>query len=287
MPEGLIAICGARSEPRVKRVLLDDAIANDVRDIFRGQKDAFMDGCQPVPFDGNWRCDSDEYMTLPISKPAQVFIDAISCSEPHLPTVDSLHLEQEEIRGLAIAVSGRLLVQKYLSSQTLRPARFVVPGPDGVQFRRLDASALCFDNHLTCVIQDGVIKFKSVKNLSRIIDTTEIVREATNEEVTELADHPLIVTPDLDAFLDSLGQVARRLVHSIQESGILEGMDVPGLQVAARQCGYDLPLSGDGRIAMPSGAKEIKELLQFLNENRFRGAITGQRYVTNSRREVR
>ena len=287
MPEGLIAICGSRSEPCIKRVLVDDAIANDVRQIFRAQEDAFMDGCQPVPFDGNWMCGSDEYMTLPISQPAQVFIDALSCSEPHLPPLNSLRLEQEEIRGLAIAVSGRLLVQQYSSSQTLRPGRTFVPGPDGVHFRRLDASALRFDNHLTCVTQDGVIKFKSVKNLSRIIDTTEIVREATNEEAKALAGHSLIVTPDLDAFLDSLGQVTRRLVHSIHESGVLEGMDVPGLQVAAGRCGYDLPLSGDGRIAMPSGPKEIRELLQFLNENRFRGAITGQRYVTNSRREVR
>ena len=35
---------------------------------------------------------------------------------------------------------------------------------------------------------------------------------------------------------------------------------------------------------MPTTNKEIMDLLQFLNDELFRGALSGQNYVTNSKR---
>ena len=41
-----------------------------------------------------------------------------------------------------------------------------------------------------------------------------------------------------------------------------------------------------GQIVMPIDAKDIKTLLQFLNESRYSGPMSGQDFVTNSQRPV-
>lgn len=288
MHEGLIAVCGNRQDPQLKRILIDDALFDGVGELFQDQEADFRHECEEVPFSGTWKADKDEIMTLPLPPSAHALAAVLlgsAVSETSMDTVSPSNLANEEIRGLAIALGARkVLVQKYYDSQTLRPGRFLIPGVDGVSFGRTDASALTFDRTLACIVEDDLLKFKSLTALGRVIDTTDIFRDATAEEVLHFAQQPLIDTPDPEGFVSATGQVSRRLIHAIQSSGMLASQTIQSLQQAASQIGFTLNVVS-GRIRMPSASKEIKSLLQFLNDDLFRGAISGENYVTNSKRK--
>ena len=285
MPEGLIAVCGDRQQPELKRVLIDDAFFDGVGGLFQDQEADFRLDCEEIPFSGTWRADADEIMTLPLPPSGQVLGALLAdVSESSLDTVSARNFADENIRGLAIAPgSGNVLVQKYYGSQTLRPGRFLIPGVDGVSFRRTDDSALTFDRSLACIVEDGLLKFKSLTALGRVIDTTDIFRDATAEEVLDFAQHPLIDTANPDEFVLSTNQVVRRLIHAIQSSGGLVNQTIQSLQQAASQTSFKLNVV-NGRVRMPSTNNEIKLLLHFLNDDLFKGALSGVNYVTNSKK---
>ncbi len=286
MPEGLIAVCGDRQEPQLKRVLIDDTLLDDITGLFRVQEEAFRDGCHEIPFSGTWKADSDEIMVLPLPPSARMLGQILpTVSESSLGSVEARNIAEEAIRGLAVVPSARkILIQKYYDSQTVRPGRFLIPGPDGLAFRRTDSSALTFDRNLACIVEDGLLKFKSLAALSRVIDTADMFRDATNEEIEAFAQHPLIDTIDPEGFALSLNQVSRKLVHAIQSEAMLADQTIQSLRQSASQTNFPLDVV-NGRIQMPSASTEIKSLLQFLNDDYFTGAISGRSYVSNSKRQ--
>ena len=69
----------------------------------------------------------------------------------------------------------------------------------------------------------------------------------------------------------------------LRDSEILEEFSATEIEERAR--GYDVGLVvRDDRVVFPEDKKEAKKLLQFLNEELFRGAITETLYETNSKR---
>ena len=286
MPEGLIAVCGNRRDPELKRVLIDDELFDEVGDLFLHQEADFRQGCEEIAFSGTWRADADEIMTLPLPPSAEILGRLLpTVSESALTSIAAKNLADAGIRGLAIATqSGKVLVQKYYDSQTLLPGKFLVPGVDGRSFGRTNTAALTFDRGLTCIVEGDLLKFKSLSALARVIDTADIFRDATAAEVKEFAQHPLIDTVDPDGFVLSTNQVTRRLIHAIQSDQMLEGQTIESIQSAASQTGFALHVTG-GRIQMPGSSKTIKELLRFLNDDLFRGAISGHNFVANSKRQ--
>ena len=71
----------------------------------------------------------------------------------------------------------------------------------------------------------------------------------------------------------------------LRDSGLLDRYSARDIRAQAR--GYDIDiLVRNGRIVFPAAKAEAKRLLQFLNEELFRGAITATLYETNSKREA-
>ena len=71
----------------------------------------------------------------------------------------------------------------------------------------------------------------------------------------------------------------------VRDSGILD--QYTGLEIAERSLGHDLLIKiVEDRILFPADRNQAKRLLQFLNEEIFRGAITSTLYETNSKREA-
>ena len=285
MPRGLIAVCGDRREPQLKRMPIGRGLLDDITGLFRDQEEKFREGCHEIPFGGTSRADADEIMTLPLPPTARI-LDQLLRGQPvlALDTINPRNIVNEGLRGLVLVQdTDIMLVQKYYSSQTIRPRTFMVPDVDGVNFRRTDSSALTFDSGLVCIVENDTIKFKSLQALSRVVDTTDISREATAEEIREFIRHPLIDPVDADRFESSLNQVSRKLIYAIQSEGMLADRTIQSLQDAASQTEFSLNVVGD-RIQMPTAGADIKALLRFLNDDLFTGAISGANFMTNAKR---
>ena len=153
----------------------------------------------------------------------------------------------------------------------------------GNAFRRLTDPAFTLDTSLTCIIEADILKFKSLAKLRSIIDMTEIYREATDAEVRRFAGHNSLHVSDIAEFLEISDQVIRKLVRAVIDSEVLDKYAVDVIEAAATETGLNLNIEKD-RIVMPRERSDIKAILQFLDESRYSGPLSGQPYITNSRR---
>ena len=71
----------------------------------------------------------------------------------------------------------------------------------------------------------------------------------------------------------------------LKESGILDQYSV--MEIQSRSSEHNVSINvANGKIVFPADKAEAKKVLQFLNEELYRGPITETLYETNSKREA-
>lgn len=285
----LFAACRANKILTAKRVRLNASAQSDVTALFEQQESKFREGIvEEVPFDGTWKPDEGQIMTIELPDEGALFLDAVRANAISVDELDTNRFKEEGIRALFVGESvdedTKVLVQRFTAQQVL--SRRLALAFDANVFRRLAESAFTLDTALTCIVEHGKIKFKSQQKLRSIIDLTEIYREATDEEVSDFASHSKLMVSDTERFVTESDQVVRKLIHAITVDGILDVHEPADIQRAAQSTNLNLTVQSD-RLVFPTRRAEVKELLEFLNECRFAGPLSGTPYVTNSRRAVR
>ena len=284
----LLALCGDKRDLLVKEVPLSASAQEDVSDAFLRQESKFREG-QEIPFDENWLNEGDEVATAPIPAEVSVFSKILHSTDTSLAPIDSGNLD--EIRGLAFkpnnAVRERILIQLFATSQSLNRSSWVSLFFEGDTYTRLESSGFRLDEKLVCIVEDGLIKFRSLYNLSRIIDTSAIFDAATDKEVISFATgcSALFEINDVDGFVAGSNRNARKYMMSLTKSGVLRHHTPQTLQKASDGTGLKIKVR-NGRVVMPTRSREITELMRFLNDGRYVGPVSGDAFITNSRRRA-
>ena len=285
----LWAICGDKPTPSIKRVPLDMASWEAVYNNFLIQEENFRDGIEKS-FDQNWMSDEDEIATAPIPAELSVFRDI---SQSKSTSVEPINADNfDEILGLAVKADNegheRILVQVFSKSQSLTRSWWVSLVYENGTFNRLESSGFRLDEKLVCIIEDNLIKFKSLHMLGRVIDTSTIFSVATETEVNSFAigHSHLFEIINVNNFVSSTSRNARKYIASVVRSGVLNNHTIQSLKDATKGTRLDLKIVNN-RIVMPQSRGEITELMRFLNDGRYVGPVSGQPYITNSRRRVR
>lgn len=288
MTQNLFAACRVNGNLVAKRVRLDNTVQQQVEAVFAAQEAAFRDGViSAVAFDGTWNPDEDEFLTIDIPAEATIFAGTINANAVAIPDINTAAFGDEGIKALftGTTVNGttKVLVQRFTAQQILEKKFALLQ--HGNAFRRLSGPAFSLDTSLTCIIEDGKIYFKSQHKLRSIIDMLEIYRAATDQEVRTFASHASLDVADVAAFSDLTNQTTRKLIHAVTNNGTLDAYQPAAIQAAAHGTGLNVEVR-NGRIVMPAGPAEVKALLQFLNESRYSGPLSGQPFVTNSQRPI-
>jgi len=97
--------------------------------------------------------------------------------------------------------------------------------------------------------------------------------------------HKLLAPEDADALATDANQWFRKRFAMLRDSGVLDAYSAKAIQ--ARSKGYDVAIQiSKGKIIFPAEKAAAKKMLQFLNEELFRGPITEKLFETNSKREA-
>lgn len=286
MPQNLFVACRTSAGLVAKRVRLDQAVQQQVEGIFNQQEADFRDGItSEVAFDGSWTPDEDEFLTIDIPQEAAIFVSAINANPVSIPDINTANIASEGIKAIFTGVSAngatKVLVQRF-SPQQLLSRRFSLL-QDGNAFRRLSDPAFSLDTGLTCVIEGGKVKFRSFHKLRAIINLIDVYRAATDQEVQDFAAHAHFEVTNAASFLAAADQTIRKLVHAIGRSGTLGTYTVPQIETACGAVGVAVTVN-NGRLVMPDDRADIKKLLRFLDDGLYEAPLTGQRYITNSKR---
>lgn len=288
MTQNLFAACRHNGNLVVRRVRLDSNVQASIEALFGEQESALRSGItEEVDFNGNWDPDQNELLTIDIPQEAEIFEETINANATSIQDIDTSNFCDEGIKALFTGIiengKTKILVQRFTSKQMLE-RKFTLLQHNNA-FRKLTEPAFTLDTALTCIIEDGKIKFKSQHKLRSIINMQDIYKEATDQEVKDFSSHQNLSVANVDEFLKQADQTTRKLVSAITRSNTLNTYGVNDIQSAANRVGVQVTVE-NGKIVMPDTKADIKNLLRFLDDSLYEAALTGQKYITNSKRSV-
>lgn len=145
--------------------------------------------------------------------------------------------------------------------------------------------AFIINNKIQAIYKEGRLFFKSFPSVSKIFDLTGKMLEATNEEVSEFGNKDNIII-DTTWLLANANTKTRRLIKMVKESGTLDtfmSMDSRKRKKIANSVNIEINIV-DGNLVLPSNVVKVNKVLEFLNEDVYKGLITSHVFKTNSKR---
>jgi hypothetical protein len=286
MPVSLLALCKQAQGLQVKRIRVSGDVQNQLEGLFIQQEQTFFDGVnEEVPFDGGWKPEPNELLFAAVTDEALAILGASQGNVIAMPEINPAAITEENIRGLAVLVQRpggpRLLMQGFSAAQILERRFSLVL--DGNTFNRLTQPAFSIGASLVGVIENGRIKFKNFTRIKQIFDLTNLYQEATNAELDVFCAIPHLEIADAAGFRVMADQKMRKLIHAIAGRGTLNEYTPEQIALAGENEGFPITLANN-RIVMPTGKAEAKDLLHFLDHGLYRAALSGEIYITNSKR---
>lgn len=288
----LVALLKERKQLALRRIPLVGELQAALTEQWQDQLDDFLLEAKEIDFDPGYTPEAHERFSLQDFKLPDV-VAAESSGTVHL--LDSINMQGAEpflikaILGFARQDDGSeiVLTQSFSKSHIISPGKFLFLSRD--RFETSAAPALSLGDQLIAVYYPAQQKllFKNYRATNAIFSLMDFYKEATEEDIKAILAHDKLAPVDADALAKGASQWFCKRFALLKDSEILDQYTVP--QIVQHSIGYDLDIqidksTGQDRIVFPAEKAPAKKLLQFLNEELFRGAITERLFETNSKR---
>jgi len=288
----LVALLKERNQLTLRRIPLVGELQAVLTGQWQDQLDDFLLEAEEIDFDPGYTPEAHERFSLQDFELPDV-VGAESSATVRL--LDPIHMQGAEpflikaILGFARQDDGNeiVLTQSFSKSHIISPGKFLFLDRD--HFETSAAPALSLGDQLTAVYYPAQQKllFKNYRATNAIFSLMDFYKEATEEDIKAILAHDKLAPVDADALAKGASQWFCKRFALLKDSEILDQYSVP--QIVQHSVGYDLDIqidnsTGRDRIVFPADKAPAKKLLQFLNEELFRGAITERLFETNSKR---
>jgi hypothetical protein len=286
----LAAIVKQGAAVQLKRIPMHQALQQTLAATWGTQLDAFLDQAQEIAFDAGYQPEEHERFALYDFEPPEWLADETSTS---IGDLDPINQEEEfiasikGITGFARDDNGDELVlfQNFSRSHVIRPGTFLLLR-NGT-YESTERPGLTLDTKLAAVHfpAEHKLLFLNFRTVNTFLPLGDFYEEASEQQIREVLAHDKLMPVNIDAIATGSNQWFRKRFAMLRDSGVLD--QYPAEQIQARSSGYDIEIHvREGKIVFPEDRSSAKKLLQFLNEELFRGAITETLYETNSKREA-
>lgn len=221
--------------------------------------------------------------------------DYLETNREGLNTLTNFQANEESLQSLhgLIAYATKdgqevVLFQRFTRSHVINPGRFFFI--EQGTFRSALSSCLTLGKKLDAVYfpTHQKLLFANFRNANSILGLAEYYQEASEEDIRDILSNNRLATENVDRFAVNAPQWFRVRFAMLRDSAVLENHTPSEIRTFAH--GYlDIRLEGSGsseQIVFPSDRAEAKRLLQFLNEELYKGPITEKLYETNSKKEA-
>lgn len=284
------AIVKSSAEFELYRIPLHQELQAALAESWHEQFQAFTGDIDEVPFDAGYTPEAHERFRLDDYDLPEGLAGEDSQSVVDFDSIGAHEDVLESVKGLAAFCrddEGRELVlfQNFSRSHVIRPGRFLfMPGDT---YQTAERPGLTLDVKLSAVYRtaDRTLLFHNFRTTNTFLPLAEFYEEASEHDIREVLEHDLLAPEDPDALAVRANQWFRKRFAMLRDSGILD--QYTAQQIADHAQGYEVDVViEEDQIVFPADKAEAKRLLQYLNEEIFRGAITDTLYETNSKREA-
>ncbi|WP_051506791.1 Kiwa anti-phage protein KwaB-like domain-containing protein [Saccharibacillus sacchari] len=275
----------------INRIKLDRDAQQELTSMFIKEVENLLN-FDVVPFDGSYKTDEGE-----IHQISNFQVSEEICSALREPTsIDELKSNSEDASKIISIFTGTtdakmIVFQKFNKTQYIANKGISLFHSSGT-FELLKGFGINILEKIDCIYKDGDLFFKSFFTARQIFDLSNHYREATDADINEFIQSDLITLESKDHFLQHADSWVRRKVALIKDSETF--INYTPAQIRERAATYglniDLRSGKDGEqesLILPQDKKELKDVLRFLDEEIYKGALSNTTYLTNSKRKYR
>lgn len=286
----LAAIVRQVGQTRLLRIPLHQALQDELAESWTTQYEAFVNNVDEIDFNAGYQPEAHERFRLNNYQLPDWLSEENSQSAGDLDAITNDDALLDATTGLAAFARDDdgaevILFQNFSRSHIIRPGRFLFLQNN--TYETTERPGLTLDNKLSAVYlqADHELLFHSFRTVNTFLPLADFYEEASEQQIREILDHKSLAAEDADALAVDSNQWFRKRFAMLRDSGVLDKYSAK--QIQARSKGYDVEIHvSKGAIVFPADKVAAKKLLQFLNEELFRGAITATLYETNSKREA-
>ena len=286
----LASIIKDGAQTRLLRVPLHQELQDSLSESWNVQYEEFVREIQEVEFDSGYQPEEHERFCLANYSPPSWLSGQSSMTISGIDEINGDEAMIDSIKGLVAFVRNEhreelALFQNFTPSQVIRPGRFLFL--ESGTYRSAPRTGLTLSGKLSAVYKpdENKLLFHNFRTVNTFLPLADFYKEASNEEIKKVLNHRLLAPENREAVVLSANQWSRKRFAMLKDSGVLDNYSAQ--EIKSRSNGYDVSIKiVDDKIVFPTDKSESKKLLQFLNEERFRGAITDTLYETNSKRKA-
>lgn len=280
----LFAIMDDQSAIRIVRVKLDRTASNMIDQIFTDQKSHFESHHNSIiSFHAGYTPTYSECFEIDNFTQSASIIDAVHRNTA-IPEWKPNDIGIDHVKALFVGVGNPrsqdcIALQPFNKKQILDTSKSFVMALVGAQntFSKAQSVGFNIEDKLVAIIKGQKIYFRSFFKLRSIFDMSAHFQEATDQDLHLFANHSAFSTPQGFNLLNIADTPLRTKVTLINQSGILDAGLLPQLKAAATKNRFPLQttsVQGVEKIVMPQSKKDVKALLEFLNEDILTSEIT-------------
>jgi len=283
----LVAIVKEGARFGVYRVPLKQELQSSFATLWAGYITDFTEDCEFIPFDPGYQPEDEERFQIEGFELPDWLILHSQETVAELPMVSDNSDKLGNVK--ALAAFGNLDGRQIIAFQSFSKSHVVQPGralflKNGI-YTSSDNAVLAIGNNCSAVYYRAEEKliFSQFRAVNVYLPLSEYYREAAESDIRAILSHPSFKPENADKLAVDASAWFRKRFALLKDSGVLDSYSVDHIVQHSR--GYDLELRvDDGQIVFPEDKAQAKKLLQYLNEELYRGAITEQLYETNSKR---
>jgi hypothetical protein len=286
----LAALTRTRDRVQLHVIPLHQSLQSSLAVIWEEELTGFMNGIEEINFNSGYAPEDHERFrimdyVLPdglggVTSMDIQNLDSINNYEEHFDTIRALvGFARNDDRNELI------LFQNFSRSHVIQPGRFIFLR-DGT-YESDTRPVLTLDNKLSAVYwpEGGKLLFQNFRITNTFLSLADFYEEASEQEIRDILNHNLLAPVDSETSARGANQWFRKRFAMLRHSGILDRYTAPQIEEHAREYEVDIRIKQD-KIVFPIEKLAAKKLLQYLNEELFRGPITETLYETNSKREA-
>ncbi|MBL9192874.1 MAG: DUF4868 domain-containing protein [Opitutaceae bacterium] len=285
----LVAYSERNQAPPLSQIPLTDALQQTLQTEWTGQLREFCSAVREVQFDAGYKPESDERFAIA----GFILPEALRIARESVNTLDNFQATAESLRQLtALVVFAKrgseevVMIQRFTRSHIIKSGTFLFMDRDN--FKLNSSPGLTLGDKLDAVyfpISQKLV-FANFRNVNGILQLADFYKEASENDIRKVLSHKKLDAEDIDGLAINASQWLRTRFSMLKDSGVLDKYSPNELRQHAT--GFvDIAINGKGaaaRIVFPADKAAAKRLLQFLNEELYKGPITDTLYETNSKR---
>jgi hypothetical protein len=286
----LVALTKTSARIQLFHIPLHQTLQNLLAEIWEQQLNVFVNGIEEIDFNAGYTPEEHERFRLMDYELPGGLNGETSLSVQNFDTITSHEEQIDKIKAIiAYARDGEgkelILFQNFSRSHVIQPGRFMFLQRN--TYKSVTSPGLTLDSRLSAIYMPEVKKllFHNFRITNTFLPLAEFYKEASEEDIRDILSHKLLSPENLEALVKEANQWFRKRFAMLRDSGILDNYTAEQIKDHSDQYEVDIRID-QNKIIFPEDKAAAKRLLQFLNEEIFRGAITETLYETNSKREA-